>query len=222
MARRRKNSNLVAARARMYRELIFAAAERAFAEHGFEGATMQDIAAEAGISLKTLYATFEGKREIYEEIRQLRSREFVAVAVASLREGGPILERMARGIRAYVEFILQHRHFFRLQLREGRSWGLTPPDDTGGDWRTGLQLQAALLREGMEAGIFYTGDPELTAATSIAIMQVQLAGLLGGTDTPDTEAIGRQILDALHRYLVKPEAAAAGERDSRPPARASA
>src|SRR5262249_13217196 len=61
---KKKNSNLEAARSRMYHDLIFECAERVFAEKGFDESTMQDVAAEAGISLKTLYATFPGKNEI--------------------------------------------------------------------------------------------------------------------------------------------------------------
>ena len=72
LTRPRKKSNLAAARARMYHELVFESAERVFAEEGFYTATMQDLANEAGISLKTLYATFEGKDDIYREILRVR------------------------------------------------------------------------------------------------------------------------------------------------------
>jgi AcrR family transcriptional regulator len=58
---KKKNSNLEAARTRMYHDLIFECAERVFAEKGFDESTMQDVASEAGISLKTLYATFPGQ-----------------------------------------------------------------------------------------------------------------------------------------------------------------
>ena len=56
----------------MYHDLVFDCAERVFAEEGFAESTMQDLAAEAGISLKTLYATFPGKDEIYREILAVR------------------------------------------------------------------------------------------------------------------------------------------------------
>ena len=42
---------MVQARQRMYRELILQSAERVFARDGYHAARMQDIAAEAGISL---------------------------------------------------------------------------------------------------------------------------------------------------------------------------
>ena len=217
MAKRRKSSSLAEARTRMYRDLIFTTAERAFAEHGFEGTTMQDVAAAAGISLKTLYATYRGKEEVYREIAKQRSREFLAHTLKPLQEGGSLMERFARGVRAYVEFLLTHRDYFRIQLREGRGWGLDPENETRGEWRSGLQEQAALIREGIAAGLFYDGDPELMSASAIAIMQVQLAGLVERSPEPGVTEISNEIAVQLARYLCKPEChgseAGGNERD---------
>ena len=68
-------SRLEDARARMYQDLIFESAETVFGEHGFENATMQQIASEAGVSLKTVYGSFPGKQDLYEAIMILRGRE---------------------------------------------------------------------------------------------------------------------------------------------------
>ena len=65
-------TRLEEARARMYRDLVEEAAEHVFAQKGFDDATMQEIAAEAGVSLKTLYATVPGKHELYEAVVEAR------------------------------------------------------------------------------------------------------------------------------------------------------
>ena len=200
--RDRKKSNLEAARARMYRELIFECAERVFAEQGFEGSTMQDIAAEAGVSLKTLYATFPGKKEIYREVRRVRAGQFVE-HVASVVRGGSAWDRMERGVRAYVEFLVEHRAFFRILVREGQSWGLVPTGEARTQWRDGVKMQAELLRQGIEEGIFHDGDPELMAATGVAVMQVQLAGLLERSSKVDPQAICDEILLQLERLFCR-------------------
>ena len=70
------------ARREMYRRVITEAAEAVFSEKGFADARMSDVALEAGISLKTLYATFTGKLELFEAIRAVRIEEVMALSVA--------------------------------------------------------------------------------------------------------------------------------------------
>jgi AcrR family transcriptional regulator len=51
-------------RKRQTREAIGAAAERLFAERGYDGVTVADIAAAAGISVKTLFVHFPSKEDL--------------------------------------------------------------------------------------------------------------------------------------------------------------
>lgn len=50
------------------REAILAAAERAFLDEGFDAATMDAIAAEAGVSKQTAYAHFGSKQALFVEL----------------------------------------------------------------------------------------------------------------------------------------------------------
>jgi AcrR family transcriptional regulator len=47
---------------------ILDAAERAFFDHGYDGATVTDIATQAGISGANIYRYFEGKAELFEAV----------------------------------------------------------------------------------------------------------------------------------------------------------
>jgi AcrR family transcriptional regulator len=205
---KKKNSNLEAARSRMYHDLIFECAERVFAEKGFDESTMQDVAAEAGISLKTLYATFPGKNEIYAEIQAVRGVAFLE-AVRSGAGGGTALEQLEFGLRAFVTFLVEHDAYRRILLREGQAWGLNPAASEAREhWRAGTSYVGGVLRQGMNEGVFYEGDEELLAATVTAVMQVQLAGRIyrAGTGTPDADEIVRGTLVVLRRMLcVNPE-----------------
>jgi AcrR family transcriptional regulator len=53
-----------AERKRATRERIVAAAERLFAERGYDGVTVADIAAAAGVSVKTLFVYFHSKEDL--------------------------------------------------------------------------------------------------------------------------------------------------------------
>jgi AcrR family transcriptional regulator len=190
----------------MYRELVFESAEHVFARKGFEAATMQEVAAEAGISLKTLYATFPGKAELYAEIGRTRGIEFAEVVTAAQQSGGDALERLTAGVYAYVDFLVRHPDFLSIHLREGRTWGLEP-DEIGvrESWARGVAGMAEILRDGQEEGIFYPGDAELMAMTGIAVMQVQLARYAGGIGEEDAARLADETLLQLRRLLCRPE-----------------
>jgi len=198
-ARRR----LEEARAQMYQDLILECAERLFSRGSFDRVTMRDIAAEAGISPKTLYAVFPGKDEIYAEVGRRRSRALIDALRESMSAEAPVLERMERGVRALVGFLVEHRVFFRIMMRESRAWGLLPTGDGSGEWRTGYRLQADLVHEGVREGVFYDGDPELMAAIGIATVQVHLAALLEKPGDPEPDEISREIFQQLRRSLCK-------------------
>ncbi len=211
-ARTRVKSKLEAARTRMYRELVFESAERVFAASGFEEATMQAIAADAGISLKTLYTAFPGKNELYREIHDVRNAEFFAFMVERRPSSGSPLSELEYAVAGYTEFLFSHEPYFRILLREGRSWGLGPAHGNETSWRAGLALLANMIRAGMEAGLFYPGDPELMAATALAVLQVQLAGLLDrarrGSRKQSAEVdpapIQQELLTQMKRLLCVP------------------
>jgi len=202
MTRKKKNPNLEAARSRMYHDLIFECAERVFAEKGFDESTMQDVASEAGVSLKTLYAHFPGKQEIYAEIQMTRGLAFLE-AVREGSGGGSAMEQLEGGLHAFVVFLLEHESFRRILLREGRAWGLDPATEhTREAWRAGTDYVSNVLQTGMDEGRFYEADPELLAASVMAVMQTQLSGLLSKVG-PDAgpEAIVAAILVPLRRML---------------------
>ena len=114
MPRDRNKSNLAAARVRMYHDLVFECAERVFAQEGFAESSMQDLAAEAGISLKTLYATFPGKDDIYREILSERGKGLLAAIGEAREAGGTATERLRIGIRGVVAYLTEHEQFFRI------------------------------------------------------------------------------------------------------------
>ena len=66
------------ARGEHYRRVLVDAAEVEFAEHGYDGARMQAIAARAGVALGTLYNHFKGKSDLRQAIHDDRLSAAIA------------------------------------------------------------------------------------------------------------------------------------------------
>jgi AcrR family transcriptional regulator len=71
------------------RDRILDAAESRFAERGFAGAAVRDIAAAAGLNAASLYNHFPGKEELYEAVLERGLRPVVELldALASTEDG---------------------------------------------------------------------------------------------------------------------------------------
>jgi AcrR family transcriptional regulator len=189
----------------MYRQLVFEAGEHLFARKGFGDTTMQEIAAEAGISLKTLYATVRGKRELYDEILEARGHEFMDETSAGIEEGDSALQALSHGVRAYVRFLVEHEDYLLLHLREGRAWSLPQPGAGEREREQGEALFTAVISAGIEQGAFYPGDPHTMARTGMAVMQAHLARVAEGIHGGAVEALADEVLTSLRRLLCRPE-----------------
>lgn len=94
---RQADANLQANR----RSRILAAAEQVFAAHGFHKASMQDIAAAAGMSPGNLYRYFPAKTAIIEAFAEME-REESAAAFADVAAASTIVEGLMEATRGFI------------------------------------------------------------------------------------------------------------------------
>jgi AcrR family transcriptional regulator len=172
-AKKKAAARLKDARSRMYHDLIFEAAECVFGQKGYERATMNEIAEEAGVSLKTLYATFESKHDLYAEIGQRRASAFYAAMRVAMEGDDDPRDRLSRAISAYTGFLYEHQNWLRIHLHGRVAWAFRPKDEaTAARWDEGRDTFSKLLQDGMKAGVFYDGDPDEIALLVQTLMQV--------------------------------------------------
>lgn len=186
-----------------YREVILAAAERVFAEHGFDATRIQTVAEEAGVSVGTLYGVYGSKAELFSDVLTHRLPELLERAVARVDDDAPAVERLLTGLDAYVRFMVDHPDWLRIHLHE-HAWGLGPTRATSEQlaaWREGLALEARVMAQAMEEGDVIRDDPTRLSRSIAAVQQVYLADWLdeGMKESPD--AVARH-LDRLVRMLL--------------------
>lgn len=109
-------SRLPAARRR--RQLLDVATD-VFAERGFHGTSMDEVAEAAGVTKPVLYQHFDSKRELYLELLEdVGNRLVTMVTDAVALESGP-RQRVEAGFRAYFEFVAQQTNAFTLLFLSG-------------------------------------------------------------------------------------------------------
>ncbi|HEY1449378.1 MAG TPA: TetR/AcrR family transcriptional regulator [Solirubrobacteraceae bacterium] len=87
------------------RERLLAAARSAFAESGFHGASVEEIASRAGFSTGALYSNFDGKEDLFLVLMERAIDEHAAEIARAVAERPTVSERAAGGARQWMAMI---------------------------------------------------------------------------------------------------------------------
>jgi TetR/AcrR family transcriptional regulator, mexJK operon transcriptional repressor len=103
-------------------EQVLNGACKVFMRDGFEGASVDDIAREAGVSKATLYSYFPDKRLLFTEILRTECRRQTEEAEAEIVVGGTVEQMLTMAGERIVDFLMSDfgRSMFRLVMAEGQ------------------------------------------------------------------------------------------------------
>ncbi|MGA7267106.1 MAG: TetR/AcrR family transcriptional regulator [Aestuariivirga sp.] len=183
---------------------ILGAALELFAEKGFSGTRLEDVAARAGLSKAAIYLYFDGKMDLLRALVQEMAGANLAVA-GSIAQGhvgevAPLL----RQILVFMSGQLRHTRFpelMKVVISESRAHPEIGQLYLDNVIRHGLPLFEGLIARGVAAGEFRSLDPSLAAKSLIspmllaAIWKTVFEPL--GAETLDTEGLARQHVDIL-------------------------
>jgi TetR/AcrR family transcriptional regulator len=130
------------------RAAILAAAERHFAERGFEAARLEDIAGDVGIQRAAIFYHFSDKHELYAAVLD----EVFGGAMRALPSRGSVAERIEASLTGWIDFVARRPSVARLILREAAS---AQPDVVSPFVRAGSAPVAwlrAMIDEGLASG----------------------------------------------------------------------
>lgn len=194
------------AKTSMYRSLIVDAAERLFASRGYEGSKIQDIAAESGLSLGTLYSVFDGKSDILEAVHDERLGKLFQLAGNALATNDKAATRLMQGNRVFIRWLTEHPEYLCIHLRHSGAWA-SDPGEVGEElvsaWQRGIALIARVIEEAIGDGDVFEGDAVILARLMVAIQQVFISAWVEAGMTGDADDLAEQVEQQLRRTLFK-------------------
>jgi AcrR family transcriptional regulator len=141
------------------REQLLDVGRALFAEKGFDGTSIEEIAARAGVSKPIVYEHFGGKEGLYAVVIDREMQRLLDVFTGALTAGSPraLLEQAALALLTYIE---QETDGFRILVRD------SPVASTSGTFSSLLndiasQVEYLLAAEFKQRGF----DPKLAGST---------------------------------------------------------
>jgi AcrR family transcriptional regulator len=195
--------NQVTQRSRMKaerRQQLVAAAARLFAERGFRAVSMEDLAAEAGVSGPAVYRHFTSKEALLADLLIDVSEQLLEQGTQRSQIADPV-DALTSLIAFHTDFALRDRDLIRIQDHDFANLATE-------DARTVSRLQRSYLVEWVRV----LRQIDATLSDSVARTKIQaLFGLLNSTphsalhrDTETTRAILEVMaLDALGLELAR-------------------
>lgn len=159
------------------RAAITQVAAEVFARKGFQGASVDDIAAAAGVSKGTVYDYFDNKEELFYATFEAFQSELVLACDAVMATHTAAFDKLAGCLKLCVTSLQQNIQLFPLTLE---LWAAASSGSARGRFAV---IMENLYREfrGMTAGLIETGKASGEFRTDVDAQAVA-AWLVGGLD----------------------------------------
>jgi AcrR family transcriptional regulator len=104
------------------RERLIAAAASVFAQRGFRGASVEEIATRAGYTIGALYSNFTGKEEVLLALLEQQVARIAARIVTAARGGQDPADKLRAGAREWMAFLDEEPELYALMVEFWTMW----------------------------------------------------------------------------------------------------
>lgn len=140
-------------------QIILEAATRHFAEKGFEGARVEEVARAAGVNKATLYYQIGDKEALYHAVLERVFRHTAEAIEAALAGGDDVEEQMRHFVTVFARTTGADRYTAPLLMREIASGGAHLPETAVAQMGRIVNALTTTLTRGVQQGRFRPVNP---------------------------------------------------------------
>lgn len=170
------------------RERILAAAGSLFAEQGFDGVSVSDIAAASGTSTGLAYYHFKDKSTLYESVVREGLHLLEDTAIRTLGSDERPIDRIRSFVGDYMALLEGQPALMRLLIRSVTDVSTPPPGHVLMRSATIIDRVQSVIDEGISCGEFRTTDSHLAATALFALVNTLITARV--LDTPHAQDPG--------------------------------
>ena len=185
------------------RRAILHAAVKVFAEKGYHGCRIADVAKQAGVAYGLVYHYFQNKEELLESVFAEQWTIFIT-ALRAISEGpGGAPDQLAGVCRFAIDVFRTAPAAVRVLLLEvARTPNAFRAGSTRQTFEDAVAIVAGIVRRGKERGELRADvDPTVAAAGLLGALELTLTGMvmgiLGGGTEDDIERVKKGVVDLV-------------------------
>ena len=188
---------------------VLEGARTVFMRDGFEGASVDDIVREAGVSKATLYSYFPDKRLLFLEVAKIECQAQSNAAISSIEASGDIREALTTAALRMVRFFTSDvgMQVYRIVVGESQRFPEVGREFYASGPAVVRDILRQFLQKGIDEGKLRIDDLELATdqfpELCKAGIHLQLA--IGLRDSVSDEEIDRVVAGAVDVFLCKYE-----------------
>jgi len=180
------------------------AAARLFAEKGYHGTSVGDLAQALGVQKGSLYSHIESKADLLWEVASEGADAFHA-GLDTVPDEGPVVERIRAALRAHLRVIAEQLDVATVFIREWRYLEGQRRDAFVAERRRYEERFRALFREGRELGELRTDLDDGTAALlALSAANWAYTWLRPGAETDElADRFTALLVDGMRGYVTR-------------------
>ncbi len=182
----------------MMRDAIYQGALAVLGEHGLNGATMDRVAAAAGVAKGSLYNYFRSKDELLTFVHEKTLQPLFESNEKTARSDQSAAKKLEAMTRSWRHHVRDHRATFQILIRNSNCEGVFKEATAKGEAAT-VGLIAEIIQAGIDGGEFRPLNAKYLAEMLLAAAKGALeAEFMEGSQREDDEVIDTLLAVFLH------------------------